>query len=112
MAYDEELATRVRAVLADRSGIDERRMFGGLVFLVDGNMACGVTGDELMVRLAEASAADALAEPATRPFDMAGRPMKKLVLVGAEGVAADGDLAAWVQQGVDYAGGLPPKPRG
>jgi TfoX/Sxy family transcriptional regulator of competence genes len=70
MAYDEGLATRIREVLADQPGLAEKQMFGGLAFLVHGNMACGVRGDDLIVRVAADTAEAALAEPGTRPFDL------------------------------------------
>jgi hypothetical protein len=72
MAYDEGLATRIREVLADQPGLAEKQMFGGLAFLVHGNMACGVRGDDLIVRVAADTAEAALAEPGTRPFDLTG----------------------------------------
>jgi hypothetical protein len=109
MAYDEGLATRVRDVLGGRPGLAEKRMFGGLAFLVDGNMACGVRGDDLMVRVAADTAEAMLAEPGARPSDMGGRPMKGWLLVGPDGHAEDGDLRRWVGRGVSYASSLPPK---
>ena len=109
MAYDEGLATRVRDVLGGQPGLAERRMFGGLAFLVDGNMACGVRGDDLMVRVAAGTAEAMLAEPGARPSDMGGRPMKGWLLVGPEGHTEDGDLRRWVGRGVSYASSLPPK---
>ncbi len=109
MAYDEGLATRVRELLGDRLGLTEKRMFGGLAFLLEGNMACGIRGDDLIVRVAAEDSDAALAEPDTRPFDMTGRPMKGWLLVGPNGYAEDDDLRRWVDQGVAYAGTLPPK---
>jgi TfoX/Sxy family transcriptional regulator of competence genes len=109
MAYDEGLATRVREVLGDQPGVAEKKMFGGLAFLVGGNMACGVSGDDLMVRVAADQADAALEEPGARPFDMTGRPMKGWLLVAADGHAEDDDLRRWVGRGVAYAASLPPK---
>ena len=109
MAYDEGLATRVREVLGDRPGLAEKQMFGGLAFLLHGNMACGVRGDDLIVRMAVEEADAALEEPGARPFDMTGRPMKGWLLVAADGHAEDDDLRRWVGRGVAYAGSLPPK---
>jgi hypothetical protein len=109
MAYDEGLATRVRDALGGQAGLDEKRMFGGLAFLVQGNMACGVRGDDLMVRVAADTAEALLAEPGARPADMAGRPMKGWLLVGPEGHAEDDDLRRWVGRGVAHASSLPPK---
>ncbi len=109
MAYDEGLATRVRDVLGDRPGLAEKRMFGGLAFLLHGNMACGVRGDDLIVRVAAEVADAAQGEPGTRPFDLTGRPMKGWLLVDPGGHAEDEDLRRWVDRGVAYAGSLPAK---
>jgi TfoX/Sxy family transcriptional regulator of competence genes len=109
MAYDHDLADRVRDHLADEHAISERAMFGGLVFLLEGNMAIGVSGDGLMVRVGPEGTADALELPHTRPFEMRGRPTKGFVRVDADGVASDEDLDAWVGRGVAFAGSLPPK---
>jgi TfoX/Sxy family transcriptional regulator of competence genes len=76
MAFDEDLARRVRDRLAGETGVTEKAMFGGLAFLLDGNMAVGLSGDELMVRVGPEASDDALERPHTRPFDMTGRPMK------------------------------------
>jgi TfoX N-terminal domain len=109
MAYDQGLATRVRDALGDRPGLAEKQMFGGLAFLLNGNMACGVRGDDLMVRMAPEAADAALEEPATRPFEMGGRTSKGWILVAPAGHAEDEDLRRWVARGLDYAGSLPPK---
>ena len=109
MAYDEGLATRVRDVLGDQPGLAEKKMFGGLAFLLHGNMACGVRGDDLIVRMAVEEADAALEEPGARPFDMTGRPMKGWLLVAPEGHAEDDDLRRWVDRGLAHAGSLPPK---
>jgi hypothetical protein len=109
MAYDEGLATRVRDVLGDRPGLVEKKMFGGLAFLLHGNMACGVRGDDLMVRVSPEVGDAALADPGVRPFDMTGRPMKGWLLVAPDGHAEDDDLRRWVDRGLTHAGSLPPK---
>jgi hypothetical protein len=109
MAYDEGLATRVRDVIGPVREIAEKRMFGGLAFLLNGNMACGVHRDELIVRIAPDETDAALREPGVRLFDITGRPMKGWILVGEEGVAQDADLKAWVDRGVDFASTLPAK---
>jgi TfoX N-terminal domain len=83
-------------------------MFGGLAFLLAGNMAVGITGEELMVRLGAADGDAALAQPHTRPFDVTGRPMRGWILVGAQGLDGDG-LGGWVDRGVAPAASLPPK---
>ena len=110
MAYDETLAARLRQVLPAREGLVERRMFGGVAWLVHGNMACGVMGDDVVVRLDPEDVAAALEGPHTRPFGRAGsRPMKGFVSVDAEGVAEDAELARWVDAGVGFAASLKPK---
>lgn len=109
MAYDEALADRVRILLAPREGVSERKMFGGLAFMINRNMACGVLGDELMVRLDYDDADRALAEEHVRPMDFTGKPLRGMVYVGTEGIAADAELASWVDAGADHAASLPPK---
>ncbi len=109
MAYDEGLSDRVRDALAPRAGLSERKMFGGIAFMLDGNMAVGVIGEDLMVRLDPADAERAQAEEHVRPMDFTGRPMKGMVFVDAEGTAGDEDLGGWVDAGADFAASLPPK---
>jgi TfoX/Sxy family transcriptional regulator of competence genes len=109
VAYDEELAQRVRDQLSDEPSVTEKAMFGGLAFLLDGNMAVGLSGDELMVRVGPDASDEALARPHTRVFDMTGRPMRGWILVAAEGVGSDDELAAWVERGATFARSLPPK---
>lgn len=108
MAFDETLAARVRT-LVNGEGADEKRMFGGIAFLVGGNMCCGVHGDELIVRLDHEQAERALAEPHVRVFDMTGRPMKGWLLVSSDGVASDDELSTWITRSVAFARSLPPK---
>ena len=109
MAYDEGLATRVREALGEQPGLAEKQMFGGLAFLVQGNMACGVRGEDLIVRLAADAAESVQGEPGVRPFDLTGRPMKGWLLVAPDGHTEDDDLHRWVDRGVAYAASLPPK---
>lgn len=109
MAYDEELADRVCDVLAARPELTERKMFGGVAFMIGGNMAIGVIDDDLMVRLGPADTERALGEPHTRPMDFTGRPMKGMVFVDSAGTERDEDLAGWVDAGADFAASLPPK---
>jgi TfoX/Sxy family transcriptional regulator of competence genes len=110
MAFDEELAQRVRALLDARADADERRMFGGIGFLIAGNMCCGVHGEELIVRLDPDEAAELVAsEPGARPFDMTGRPMRGWLFVAPEATAEDPDLERWVRRGEAFASSLPPK---
>ena len=100
MAYDEPTAQRVRAALAGRGAITEKRMFGGLAFLIGGRMACGVLGDTLMVRVGPDAYEAALALPHTRPMDFTGRPLRGFVYVEAPGIRTDAALAAWVTRAV------------
>jgi TfoX/Sxy family transcriptional regulator of competence genes len=109
VAYDESLARRMRTEIGSLPGLVEKKMFGGVGFLVQGNMACGVHGDDLIVRVGPARYEEALARPHTRPFDMTRRPISGWVMVASEGIARYDDLRAWVQQGVEYALSLPAK---
>jgi TfoX/Sxy family transcriptional regulator of competence genes len=108
VAYDEELADRVRVVLVDEPGLTERKMFGGLAFLVNGNMACGIVKDELMLRLGAEGAEAVLAEPHVRQMDFTGRPMTGMVYVEREGLG-DAAVRRWVEQAAGFARSLPPK---
>ena len=109
MAYDEGLAHRVRETLTDRPSVVEKKMFGGLAFMVRGNMACGIVGNDLMVRVGPDAYEDALAQSHARIMDFTGRAMKGMVMVDAVGVEDDEALAAWVERGVQYAMSLPEK---
>jgi TfoX/Sxy family transcriptional regulator of competence genes len=110
MPYDMEFAERLREALAGEDGVTEKAMFGGLAFLVDGNMAVGIAATgELMVRVGPQGSDDALAEPHTRLFDMGGRPMRGWILVAREGADTRDQLAAWVGRGVGFARTLAPK---
>jgi hypothetical protein len=110
MAYDNELAHRIREQLGDEHGVTEKAMFGGLAFLLHGNMTVGITNSrELMVRVGPDSSDEALARPHTRVFDMTGRPMKGWILVSAEGFATKRQLGVWVGRGVAFARTLPVK---
>ena len=109
MAYDEALASRVRETLGENPEISERKMFGGIAFMLSGNMAVGVNKDDLMVRIDPDDHDEALAEPGVRVFDMTGRPMKGWILVAPEATEDDTDLQRWVEAGLDFAGSLPPK---
>ncbi len=107
MAYDEKLAERVRKVLATRKGVTEKKMFGGLAFLLGGRMCCGVLNDDLVVRTGPERHAAAFARPHTRPMDFTGRPLTGFIYVGPRGVKADVALAKWVQEATEYASTLP-----
>lgn len=108
MAYDEQLAARVRALLADRADVSERKMFGGLTFMLRGHMCCGVNGDELIVRLDPEREDEALARPHARPMDLTGRPMRGFITVQPDGLQGS-RLNLWVQEAVARAESLPPK---
>jgi hypothetical protein len=109
MPYDEGLAQRVREALADSRGIREKRMFGGIAFLLNGNMAVGVVRDSLMVRVGPEEYEFLLRQPHARVMDFTGRPMKGFLFVGAQGLASDADLCRWVGYGTAYARSLPGK---
>ena len=109
MAHDEILEQRVRSLLSDRSDLQIKRMFGGVGFMLQGNMACGVHSDYLIVRVGPERYEEALALPQTRVFDLSGRPMTGWITVAAKHLNSDEDLSAWLQQGVDFALTLPPK---
>lgn len=109
MAYDEGLAQRIRERLQDQKGLTEREMFGGIAFMLYGNLAVGVTGDELMVRVGPDGYEEALARPGVSPFDMTGRPMRGWVVVSSETVQSEEDLVEWVERGVLFSLSLEPK---
>jgi TfoX/Sxy family transcriptional regulator of competence genes len=109
MAYDQDLALQVHAALGSISGLTEKKMFGGIGYLIHGNMACGVNQKDLIVRVGPERYQAALDHPHTKVFDMTGRPMTGWIVVLPEGYASDADLQNWVQQGVDFALSLPPK---
>jgi TfoX/Sxy family transcriptional regulator of competence genes len=109
MAYDEALADRIRPIVGARGDAVERKMFGGVTWMLGGNMACGVLGDDIAVRLLPEDADRALEEPGTRRFDMTGRPARGFIVVAGETLQEDDALARWVNAGADYALSLPPK---
>ncbi|HEX8993525.1 MAG TPA: TfoX/Sxy family protein [Anaerolineales bacterium] len=109
MAYDEKLAERIRARLKGTRGLTEKKMFGGVGFLINGNMACGVHKEEMIVRLADRDSEAALKLAHVRLFDMTGRPMKGWIMVGPPGTTTDRAIQSWVEKSVAYARSLPPK---
>lgn len=109
MAYDLELAERIHSYLKAQQGITERKMFGGLSFLLYGNMVCGVLGDDLIVRVGPEMTGQALSEPFTREFDFTGRPMRGWVVVEPDALVEQEKLAGWVKRGVSFASSLPRK---
>jgi hypothetical protein len=112
MAYDEELAARIRARMDDPLGVSERKMFGGIAFMVYGNMCVGIVGRDLMVRLGPEEYPRALAEPYVRPMDFTGKPLKGFIYVDADGIATDAQLDAWLDRGRAFVSTLPPKEAG
>jgi TfoX/Sxy family transcriptional regulator of competence genes len=110
MAYDEDLANRVRELIGVESGLTEKKMFGGLAFLINGNMSVGVSGQGgLMVRVDPAETDALVAKPHARPFEMRGREMQGWLRVDSEGLGTKRQLEPWVRRGVTYARSLPPK---
>jgi hypothetical protein len=109
MAFDEALAGRIRQRLARRKNVEEKKMFGGVGFLLNGNMLVGVWKDSLIARLGPEEGEAALREPHVKEFDITGRPMKGWVLVEPGGVEGDDQLSAWIQRAVTFVGALPAK---
>ena len=109
MPYDDGLAHRVREALDARAGVTEREMFGGVGFLVDDNLCCGVIGDSLVVRVGPDAYDDALDEPHARPFDFTGREMRGWIFVDQAGLASDAALDAWIDRSLAFVETLPPK---
>ncbi len=109
MAFNEALAERIRRGLARRKNVEEKKMFGGVGFLLNGNMLVGVWKNSLIVRLGPEEGDEALLEPHVKEFDITGRAMKGWVLVAAEGVEDDEQLRTWIQRAVKFVGKLPAK---
>ena len=109
MAYDEALAARVRRLLKRRRGFAERKMFGGIAFMLDGNMCCGVLDRSLMLRLGHERAADALGEPHTREMDFTGKPMRSMIYVDPPGLQSDDEIRMWIARAIDFVRSLPAK---
>ena len=110
MAYDEDLANRIRELVATEAGVTEQRMFGGLAFLINGNMSVSASGQGgLLLRIDPEQTEALLDEPHAQPFVMRGRAMDGWLRVDPAGLGSDGDLRRWVTEGVAYARTLPPK---
>jgi len=109
MAYDEKLAERVRNALGHRDDVFERKMFGGLAFMLHGNMACGVMKNELMLRLGPEAAAKSLKLKHARAMDFTGRPMTGMLYVGADGIKTAKQLRTWLEKSETFADTLPAK---
>jgi TfoX/Sxy family transcriptional regulator of competence genes len=109
MAYNKDLAHRIMDVLEKTPGLTEKQMFGGIGFMIHGNMACGVIEDDLIIRVGPDNYQEALAMAHTQVFDMTGRPMRGWVVVSSEGYKTKSDLEAWVERGLIFVKSLPPK---
>jgi TfoX/Sxy family transcriptional regulator of competence genes len=109
MAYDEGVAERLREAYETVSSVVEKKMFGGLAFMVSGHMSCGVVNDTLMVRVGPDQYADALSRPHVREMDFTGKPLKGFVYVAPPGFETDEALASWVRLSLDFVSSLPPK---
>ena len=108
MAYDLKLAERIRSEL-DKVPFVEKKMFGGIGFLLNGNLACGVNKDNLIVRIDPEKQNALLNKPHAKPFNLTGKPMKGWLVVDVEGVKTEKQLSAWVKEGVEFASTLPAK---
>jgi hypothetical protein len=106
MAYDARLAERVQRLLVWRKGVTEKKMFGGLAFMLHGKMFCGVLKDDLVVRVGPVAYEKALSRTHARPMDFTGRPLKGYVFVGPGGSKTDKMLAKWIEEGVEFASSL------
>ena len=109
MAYDEGLAERIREIIQPQIGLDEKKMFGGIAFMMNDYMFCGIAKGELMVRVGPENYEAALTEPHVRPMDFTGRPLKGYVYVDPDGFAKDADLKKWVDRAMAFVATLPPK---
>jgi TfoX/Sxy family transcriptional regulator of competence genes len=109
MAFNELLANRIRVALARRRGVSEKKMFGGVAFLANGHMFCGVNRDDVVVRVGPDAWAKALSRKHARPMDFTGRPLSGYVYVAPPGVRTAASLKTWVDQGLRFARTLPPR---
>ena len=109
MAYDERTAQRVRDLLSEEYVVVEKRMFGGLAFMVNGHMCCGVVGEDVVVRVDPKEHQKALCQPHVRPMDFTGRPMKGFVYVSPQGHSTKANLKKWLRKGLTFISSLPAK---
>lgn len=109
MPFNESLAERVRSVLQDNHSLKEKRMFGGLAFMLNGNMCCGIVGDDFVVRTGPDKFEAALSRPHARPMDFTGRPMRGFVYVAPAGYRLTRDLKSWIHTGIQFVSSLPKK---
>jgi len=109
MAYSETLASRIREIFAGENDVTEKKMFGGIAFMVKGHMAAGIVGDDLMLRIGEEGYKAALKRSHVRPMDFTGRPMRGMIYVGAAGIKTREALSTWLDKAAANARSLPPK---
>ena len=109
MPYNRVIDERIRKIVGRWKNMNAKKMFGGVCYLLNGNMVCGVYKDFLILRLGEEKSKDAFEQPYTRPFDITGRPMKGWVMVEPEGIETDDSLSAWLEKARSFALTLPPK---
>lgn len=109
MAYDKDFAYQLRAMIGNRPGLTEKKMFGGVAYMINGNMAVGISGSDLIVRFGADRQAEIAQKPHTHPFDMTGRAMKGWIMVEAAGYEQEQDLRNWIELGLGYASSLPAK---
>jgi TfoX/Sxy family transcriptional regulator of competence genes len=109
MPFDKALAERVRALFCGFHSLKEKKMFGGLAFMVDGHMCCGIVEKDFVVRIGPEQYEAALSKPYARPMDFTGRPMRGFVYVSPEGYRSTRNLKAWIQRGLNFVRTLPPK---
>ena len=109
MPFDDKLAIRVRKILEKIEGLSEKKMFGGICFLVNGNMALGLVNNDLMIRVKPDDSEKLLSLPHVRKMDFTGRPLKGFLYIGAKGTESDKDLRKWVMKSIDFALSLPGK---
>ena len=110
MPYDDTLAGRVRGLLKHRKSVSEKRMFGGIAFMLGGKMCCGVIKEDFVARIGAESYPDALRAPHVRPMDFTGRPIKGYVYVGPKAIPTDGELQAWIDRSIAFTASLAEKP--
>ena len=109
MAFDENLAARIRKALGRKKGVEEKKMFGGLCFLLHGHMLVGVWKNSLIARIGQEQAAEGMLEPHAKPMDITGKPMKGWIMVEPDGVVDESAVKKWVQRAVKFVGKLPAK---
>ena len=109
MAYDPKLLERIRAILSKRTDVVEKKMFGGVAFMVRGNMACGPHENNLLIRIGEEAAAGAMREPHVKPMMFTGKALKTFATIEAPGIKTDKQLRRWVEMAASYAASLPAK---